>query len=450
MRPRDTEPMLELGVIADDLTGGVKVASLLEEDGVRCPVVTSVAALEDLGDVRAVVVGRKLLSRPLEEAIADAIHSAKALLCKGAKQLYYKYSALFSSTARGNIGPVAEALMDLTQTGRVLFCPGRPERDAMVYQGRLFLGRNMLHETPRRYDPVTPMTNSNLVEVLKSQSRVEVGLLNHRTMRAGKASCERFLAKQSAAGVRFFIVDVIDPPDLARVADLVRHSALTTGSDDLPVALARNWPARALAEPRTLLPPAPGHAAVISGSCTPKTGRQLARFEGSHPVFRIDLLKAAGNAGLVDQVVEWAQGHLGQGPVGVATTTDADGVRRAQAELGREGASALADDLVLIPGDWNDDVDESITEGRDTPYRMFVADTSAWVFPTGELSAAGATSHLRFTEVIDHILGSDEAMAHYEAESALAYRVDEYIVDYLQTVSDHIPVRVRFTPPGGT
>ena len=37
---------------------------------------------------------------------------------------------------------------------------------------------------------------------------------------------------------------------------------------------------------------------------------------------------------------------MASGPVGVATTTDADGVRRAQAELGREGASALADDLL--------------------------------------------------------------------------------------------------------
>ncbi|MXW17154.1 MAG: endonuclease [Gemmatimonadetes bacterium] len=126
--------------------------------------------------------------------------------------------------------------------------------------------------------------------------------------------------------------------------------------------------------------------------------------------------------------------------------------KRAAAAVGLKAYvdSALANDLVLIPGDWNDDVDESITEGRDTPYRMFVNDTSAWVFPTGELSAEGATSHLRFNEVIDHILGSNEAMQYYEAESALAYRVDEYIVDFLETVSDHIPVLVRFTPPGGT
>ncbi|MCY3840971.1 MAG: hypothetical protein OXH09_20380, partial [Gammaproteobacteria bacterium] len=111
--------LLELGVIADDLTGGVKVASLLEEQGVRCPVVTSADALEGIGDVQAVVVGRKLLSRPPEEAVADAKHSARALLAQGAKQLYYKYSTLFSSTVRGNIGPVTETLMEMTHTDRV-------------------------------------------------------------------------------------------------------------------------------------------------------------------------------------------------------------------------------------------------------------------------------------------------------------------------------------------
>ena len=335
---------LQLGVIADDLTGGVKVASLLEVAGVHCPLVTSVAALATVNDdAQAVVVGRKLLALPAEDAVADARRSAEALLAKGAEQLYYKYSALFSSTERGNIGPVAEALMAMTGTDRVLFCPGRPERNATVYQGRLFLKSLMLHETPRRHDPVTPMTNSNLVEVLQSQSRVEVGLLDHRTMRAGEAACRRFLAEQAVAGVRFFIVDVVDPPDVGQVAALSRDAPLVTGSDDLPVALARGWRRREL---RKLPPPPCGPVAVIAGSCTPKTRRQLERFEARWPVLWIDVLKAAGDASLVDRVVDWAGHRLADGPVAVATTTDADGVKHAQAELGREGASAVADGML--------------------------------------------------------------------------------------------------------
>ena len=337
--------MLELGVIADDLTGAVKVASLLEAAGVRCPLVTSVTALDGLGDdVQAVVVGRKLLSLPAVRAVVDAKQSAEALLAKGAKQIYYKYSALFSSTARGNIGPVAEALTKVTGADRVLFCPARPDRNATVYQGRLFLGRQLLHETPRRHDPVTPMTNANLVEVLQSQSQLEVGLLDHRTMRAGKVACERHLAEE---GARFLIVDAIDAGDLAQVAALGRDMPLVTGSDDLPVALARHWPVPGSSRnPPSWPAPEPGIVAVIAGSCTPKTARQLARFEARHPVYRIDLADAADDAGLIDRVSDWARDRLANAALAVATTADAEGVGRAQAELGRDGASALADRLL--------------------------------------------------------------------------------------------------------
>ena len=124
--------------------------------------------------------------------------------------------------------------------------------------------------------------------------------------------------------------------------------------------------------------------------------------------------------------------------------------RRASAAVGLKEYvdSALSETLVLIPGDWNDDVDESITSGRDTPYRPLVDAAPEWVFPTAELSAARATSILGFEEMIDHILASDEAMAWYEDGSALVYRVDELVPDYRDTTSNHLPVLVRFLPAG--
>lgn len=106
------------------------------------------------------------------------------------------------------------------------------------------------------------------------------------------------------------------------------------------------------------------------------------------------------------------------------------------------------DRAVFVPGDWNDDVDESIVRGRDTPYRSLVDAAPEWVFPTASLSAAGARSMPRYTEVIDHILASDEAMAWYEEGSAMVYEVDDIIPDYLDTTSDHLPVLARFAPGG--
>ncbi len=116
--------MLELGVIADDLTGGMMVASLLEREGVSCPLVTSADALARLdSEAQAVVIGRKIRLQAAPEAVADARLCGEALLDKGVKRIYYKYSALFMSTDEGNIGPVSEALMALTGSDRVLFCP---------------------------------------------------------------------------------------------------------------------------------------------------------------------------------------------------------------------------------------------------------------------------------------------------------------------------------------
>ena len=96
--------LLKLAVIADDLTGGMMVASLLEREGVYCPLVTSLDALNELDDrAEAVVIGCKLRIVPTEHAVSEVRSYGKMLLAKGVKRIYYKYSALFMSTDKGNI-----------------------------------------------------------------------------------------------------------------------------------------------------------------------------------------------------------------------------------------------------------------------------------------------------------------------------------------------------------
>ena len=338
--------MLELGVIADDLTGGMMVASLLEREGVRCPLVTSTEGLAGLDeDAQAVVIGRKIRLLAPEEAVADARRSAEALLAQQTKRIYYKYSALFMSTEKGNIGPVSESLMALTGADHVLFCP--TWRGATVYLGRLFVNDRMLHESGASRDPATPMTNSNLVEVLQAQSRVKVGLLPLRVLRSAKPAPEEFLAERTSGGTPFFVADAIESEDVARIGELAVDSPFSTGADWLPIYLARNWrQGQEQAEPVGLLPPAPGYQAVLSGSCSPNTNRQIGVFEQRHPLFKVDLVQAAGDSNMVDKIVDWAADKLDRGPVGIATTTDHDGVQRAQKALGRQGAADLAEGLL--------------------------------------------------------------------------------------------------------
>lgn len=103
---------------------------------------------------------------------------------------------------------------------------------------------------------------------------------------------------------------------------------------------------------------------------------------------------------------------------------------------------------VLVIGDWNDDVDTSITPGRASPYRNFVADSTHYRFPTAALSAAGTSSTVRYPDLIDHHLNSDEVATTYVPGSATVYRADRDVPNYEATTSDHFPVVTRYTVGG--
>ena len=337
---------LELGVIADDLTGGMMVASLLEREGVRCPLVTSAEALDDLGtEADAVVVGKKLRLIPAADARSEVSAIGGALRAIDAKRIYYKYCATFDCTDEGNIGPAAEALLAVTGGDRVIFAPAFPEYSVTVFQGRLFVGDRLLSESFKQYDPVTPMTNANLMQVLEPQMTEPVGLISHRVLHRGLKAAREYVEAQVASGTRAFVIDSVDDDDVTRVAELVNDWDVTTGGDALPGFLARQWlPAGYPPGERTVLPAAPGHEAVIAGSCAPPTLRQLDHFETRYPVFRIDLART--NDGLLDRIRSWAAEHVPQGPVAVSTSADVVGVERAQKALGKDGAAARADSLL--------------------------------------------------------------------------------------------------------
>jgi endonuclease/exonuclease/phosphatase family metal-dependent hydrolase len=104
---------------------------------------------------------------------------------------------------------------------------------------------------------------------------------------------------------------------------------------------------------------------------------------------------------------------------------------------------------VIVVGDWNDDVDTSITSGQATPYQNFVSDAARYTYPTRALSLAGVASTTSFPDIIDHHLDTNELYATLVPGSTEVYRVDSYIASYDATTSDHYPVLSRYTFGGG-
>lgn len=104
---------------------------------------------------------------------------------------------------------------------------------------------------------------------------------------------------------------------------------------------------------------------------------------------------------------------------------------------------------VWVIGDFNDDVDTSISTGKASPYQPFVTDSARYLVPTKALSDARIASTVSNSETIDHHLVSNEVAAAYVPGSAEVFRVDAYVPSYGTSTSDHYPVLSRYTLGGG-
>ncbi|PDT11239.1 MULTISPECIES: 3-oxo-tetronate kinase [unclassified Rhizobium] len=335
---------ISLGSIADDYTGASDLANTLTKNGLRT---VQTVGIPDpslaLPDVDAVVVSLKIRSVPASEAVTAATKAERWLRQQGADHVLYKICSTFDSTDAGNIGPVTEALSEAAGGGGVLVTPAFPETGRTVYLGHLFVGGQPLHESPLKDHPLNPMHDANLVRVLARQSRGAVGLIDLAAIAAGPAAVKVKLDALSTTGVTMAIADAIFERDLETLGEIALETPVSTGASGLGLGLARalvrSGRISGRATDEDVIRPVGGLSAIISGSCSKATLRQLDVAEQSMPVLRLDpeRLLAAGP----DQIaaaISWAGERISAGPVVVAASAAPETVSRLQSQYGREAS----------------------------------------------------------------------------------------------------------------
>ncbi|ROZ64460.1 3-oxo-tetronate kinase [Ramlibacter sp. WS9] len=334
---------LLLGCIADDFTGATDLANNLVRAGMR--VVQTIGVPEGpLGaDADAVVVALKSRTIPNYEAVMQSMAALDWLQSQGAQQIYFKYCSTFDSTPQGNIGPVTEALMEALEADFTIATPAFPDNQRTVFKGHLFVGDVLLSESGMRSHPLTPMTDANLVRVLQAQCQGKVGLIDYKTVAAGAGAITQRIAQLRAEGVAIAIVDALDNQDLLRLGPALKNLPLITAGSGVAIGLAANFgiqPSAGAAE----LPPPQGLQAIVSGSCSTATQRQVAAFiEGGGNALAIDPLRIAAGDNVASQALFWARPLLAEGPVLVYATADTQAVKAVQDQLGVERAGALVE-----------------------------------------------------------------------------------------------------------
>jgi uncharacterized protein YgbK (DUF1537 family) len=336
-----------LGCIADDFTGATDLANNLVRAGMRVvqAIGVPVQALDAQAD--AVVVALKSRTLPAREAVAQSLAALRWLQAQGAQQIYFKYCSTFDSTPLGNIGPVTEALMDALGTDFTIATPAFPDNHRTVFKGYLFVGDVLLNESGMQNHPLTPMTDANLVRVLQGQCTGKVGLIDHQVVAQGASAIQARMAQLRSQGVRVAVVDAISNQDLMRLGPALRGMPLVTAGSGVAIGLPGNF-GLAPSSTASALPPAAGWQAVVSGSCSLATNRQVQAFIASgRPALAVDPLqiaaRQAAGGDVVTDALAWAQPLLAQGPVLVYSSADVQAVKAVQGQLGAEASGHLVE-----------------------------------------------------------------------------------------------------------
>lgn len=339
---------MQLGVIADDFTGATDIAGFLVENGVRTIQLNGIPETKLELDTDAIVISLKSRSCPVRQAVSDSLSALQWLQEQGARQFYFKYCSTFDSTDKGNIGPVTDALLDALNEKFTIICPALPVNGRTVFNGHLFVMEELLSESGMRHHPVTPMTNSNLMQLMDAQSKGETGLVDYQVIEQG---CEKILQKfeeLKAQGKRYAVVDTFRAGHLDELGKAAGTLKLLTGGSGLAAGLAkhaiRTQPDQN--DARQSGYPFRAPCVIFSGSCSEMTNKQVNTYKSQAPHFELSVEKCINQKNYSDEVCGWVADNLDSkyAPM-VYATTDSSRLKTIQKQYGPESSSHAIEQL---------------------------------------------------------------------------------------------------------
>lgn len=273
---------LILGCIADDFTGASDAASFLVKGGLQTILFNGVPEKTKTAEAcQAIVIALKTRTQETSAAVAETLRAARWLTEQGAKQLYIKYCSTFDSTPEGNIGPVMDALLEEYQTPYTILCPALPVNGRIVRQGHLYVNGVLLHESPMRYHPLTPMWDSSIAKLMEPQSKYCCVNVTEDDFSLPPGTIESRIADYQKQHSHFYVVPDYVKEDDAEI--IVRHFGslpILSGGSGLLTALARSY-AAAGPDTNRYETGTDGPGLLLAGSCSQMTRAQISYAQAS-------------------------------------------------------------------------------------------------------------------------------------------------------------------------
>lgn len=335
-----------LGCIADDFTGASDAASFLVKGGLNVILYNGVPAdaqsdIASAEKVDAIVIALKSRTQETAEAVRDSLVAADFLKRVGVKQIYFKYCSTFDSTPKGNIGPVADALMTFTGAPYSILCPALPVNGRIVKNGILYVNGVPLDESPMKDHPLTPMWDANLDRLMEPQSRYHSYRIDGRDF---SKAAELTAPMQEPF---YLIPDYVNMEDGNRIAQAFQNLPLLTGGSGLLEPLAAIWAERTGVQTQIPDPETEGKILLLAGSCSSATLGQITYFQtNGYPSLKMDPLKLMNGEQTAEGIWQFVERESIHGhPVLIYSSDTPEKVKKYQ-KAGIENVAQLLENTI--------------------------------------------------------------------------------------------------------
>ena len=290
----------------DDFTGASAVMEVMAFAGLPSVMFLTPptpAELARFADCRCIGLAGISRARPPAWMETHLPPAFAALAGLGAPLVHYKVCSTFDSAPQiGSIGCAADIGARLMPGSFIPMIVGAPDMGRYQLFGQLFaaidgVGYRLDRHPVMARHPVTPMDEADLCRHLARQTTRRMGLIDFPDLMGGRGA-ERLRAL-AGADAPVIAIDVLDTASLVAAGRLIwEHRAdgrFVLGSQGVEYALVAYWRAEGHLPEMTSRPRLPpvGRIAVVSGSCSPVTARQIdhAGRDGFAPI-RMDATQA--------------------------------------------------------------------------------------------------------------------------------------------------------------
>lgn len=318
-----------VGIVADDLTGANDTALQFQLKGAN----TQILLDEDNAPVNLKTTQTWAIStesRNIDPQSAyEKAKSAAAFLKENINpDFYYKK---IDSTVRGNIAVEVLAMLDVLDYDAVVLIPAFPQEGRVTVGGYHLLKGVPIERTEMARDPHSPIFESHLPILLRSQLGDEnkdlIGSIELTTVMKGAGPILMKLKELISEGKKIIVMDSVSTVDIEQIVLAIgksEYKILPAGTAAAAQVLSGIWlPDVSPQHFSKTFPELP--KLVISGSATQITSNQITRLEEADDfenilVIHLDMKTILD--GVMDELVERITSNLGSNNIVIVHTSD--------------------------------------------------------------------------------------------------------------------------------